>query len=298
MFDGFYQSVICFFMAYLLFAPATFNTENGRTVNDNKRMGVYIANATVVVVNLYILLNTYHWDGIMVGVTVFSILLVWFWTGVYTAFTSSFLFYEAAPEVYGTAAFWAQTLLTIIICLMPRFVAKAYQKIYMPRDVDIVREQVRQGKFKYLDDMDATLSAPEKKSSLTSSDLSNLKSHPQNLTNPEEDKRPLYPPSEAPSVTTGMRNPHSQQGSDESTVYSPPQRQSFERPSRPSFERSASYDRPRPSFDRMRTSMDRIRPSYENSRDFTSAAMLTRVESSQSQAGPVITQKSRLNPFR
>ncbi|KAH0016405.1 aminophospholipid-translocating P4-type ATPase, partial [Aureobasidium melanogenum] len=45
MVDGFYQSLICFFLPYLLFQPANFNTESGRNVNDYQRIGVYIANS-------------------------------------------------------------------------------------------------------------------------------------------------------------------------------------------------------------------------------------------------------------
>jgi len=63
--DGIYQSVICFFMAYMVFAPATFATENGRGVADTSRMGVYVACATIVVVNTYVLLNTYRWDWLI-----------------------------------------------------------------------------------------------------------------------------------------------------------------------------------------------------------------------------------------
>ena len=274
MLDGVYQSLICFFMAYLLFKPATFVTSTGLNLNDRERMGVYVACATIVVVNVYVLLNTYRWDWLMLLLVALSILLIWFWTGVYTAFSSSDWFYKAAPEVYGQLTFWALSLLTVAICLLPRFTAKAIQKIYLPRDVDIIREQVRQGKFKYLDNYDAYV-PPSKVSSTASSDVSKplepAGKHPGDMA---DDERPIYPPSMSATATT--YNPRSQNGSD-GTEYTD-HRQSLERPTRPSLER------PRPSFDRMRASIDRIRPSYETSKDFTTAALLTRMESSHSQA--------------
>ena len=274
MLDGIYQSLICFFMAYLLFKPATFVTSSGLNLNDRERMGVYVACATIVVVNVYVLLNTYRWDWLMLLLVAISILLIWFWTGVYTAFASSNLFYKAAPEVYGQLTFWALTLLTVAICLLPRFTAKAIQKIYLPRDVDIIREQIRQGRFNHLDNADAYVS-PSKVSSRASSDLSKpidpVTKHPVNVA---DDERPIYPPSMTVTATT--HNPRSQNGSD-GTEYTG-HRHSLEQPARPSF------DRPRPSFDRMRASIDRIRPSYEASKDFTTAALLTRMESSHSQA--------------
>lgn len=256
-------------MTYLVFEPGRFVTDDGLNINDAKRVGVYVANPAVVVVNLYILLNTYRWDWLMVLITVISMLLIFFWTGVYSAFTAGFTFYKAAPQVYGQVTFWANTCLTVVICLLPRLTAKVAQKFYRPRDVDIVREQVRQGKFDYLKDPEHSDSIPPEKASSTSSiDMSKQK-HNSDLGTPE-DERPIYPPSVAPTATT--RNPRSQNGSD-GTNYTG-HRLSLEPPARPSF------DRPRPSFERIRASMDRIRPSYEQSSDFTSAALLTRLESS------------------
>src|SRR5438552_958625 len=130
MLDSIYQSLICFYMTYLLFAPAEFVTENGLNVDDRVRMGVYVACAAVVVVNAYILLNTYRWDWLMLLIVSISALLVWFWTGVYSSFTVADQFYKAAPQVYGQLTFWAVSLLTVIISLLPRFVCKAFQKIY------------------------------------------------------------------------------------------------------------------------------------------------------------------------
>ncbi|KAM3415258.1 Phospholipid-transporting ATPase [Cercospora zeina] len=366
MIDGLYQSVICFYFTYLLFSPATFATESGRGVNDYKRMGVYIANPTVVIVNVYILINTYRWDWFMCLITAISILLVWFWTGVYTSFTAGFTFYEAAPQVYGALSYWAVALLTIILALLPRFAAKSFQKMYFPYDIDVIREQVRQGKFDYLKAVEpeqltagvAAVPAAKLAGSTSSSEISNgqrqekighRRNGSPNAGRPtmDEDMRPIYPPSEA-----GTKNPRSHNGSD-GTDYTghsgrpsvdpfashyPPAypgsgpgamgpnatyttnhangnsapalapsglsiiqtaaSSNYDTPSQtpggvtPTWGRTEyfgtdgvarhSVDRARPSFDRLRSSMDRTRPSFEASNDFTSAAYLTRVESSHS----------------
>lgn len=305
MIDGLYQSVICFYFTYLVFQPATFNTEDGRSISDYKRMGVYIGNPAVVVVNMYILMNTYRWDWFMLLISGISILLIFFWTGVYTAFTDGFTFYEAAPQVYGALSFWATLLVTVVLCLLPRFAAKAFQKNYMPRDVDIIREQIRQGKFDYLKNVDPMKVDPsqmQKAESTSSSEISKPSDKKSALHNQtmSDDMRPIYPPSVAPTATT--HNAHSQNGSD-GTDYTG-HRSSLDRAFPPAYGSQAatgshtpvtptimtedmepsrpSFDRPRPSFDRLRSSMDRTRPSFEASRDFTSAAYLARVESSQS----------------
>jgi phospholipid-translocating ATPase len=274
MLDGIYQSAVTFFMVWLLFQPATFNTANGLGIDDLKRMGVFVATIAVVNANLYILFNTYRWDWLMVLIVVISTLLIWAWTGIYTAFTSSAQFYKAAPEVYGTLAFWAILLLTTVICLLPRFCTKSIQKIYFPRDVDIIREQVTMGKFDYLKDTDAFIPPPPGKvDSESASEGAKAKAVAEQHTG-DDDTRPIYPPSVAPTATT--HNPRSQNGSN-STDYT--LRRSLEAPN-PAHR--MSLDRPRPSFDRARMSMDRVRPSFEASNDFTSAALLTRLESSQS----------------
>lgn len=309
MIDGLYQSVIAFYFTYFQFNVATFNTESGRQVNDYKRLGVYIVSPIVVVVNTYILLNTYRWDWFMVLITAISILLIWAWTGIYTAFTASFTFYEAAPQVYGALSFWCVLLLTVIMCLLPRFAAKAFQKIYLPYDIDIVREQVRQGKFDYLKDVDPSEVNPavdKIADSISSSEASKPNDHRSTSRNPnsvEDDMRPIYPPSVAPTATT--HNPRSHNGSDgtdytghRSSIHDldrafPPVASTTSHNNRASMIRDAedfrsesparpSFDRLRPSFDRLRSSMDRTRPSFEASNDFTSAAYLQRVESSNS----------------
>jgi phospholipid-translocating ATPase len=277
MLDGLYQSVICFYVAYLLFEPTNAVTSSGLGLNDRERFGVYVAPAAVISINVYILLNTYRWDWLMVLLVAISILLVWFWTGVYSAFESSGYFYKSAVQCFGEATFWAVTCVAVIMSLLPRFFIKTIQKVYFPYDVDIIREQVRQGKFSHLD---GPVSSDDisKAVSSSSSDIAKPSKHT-HYPSVDEDQRPIYPPSVAPTATT--RNPRSQNGSD-GTDYTR-HRMSLEQP--PTRQ---SIDRSRPSYDRMRASMDVMRPSYEQSPDFTSAARLSRLESSHS-FGPVHT---------
>jgi len=285
------------FMTYLLFAPATFNTENGRGIEDGKRIGMYSAAAAVVVVNLYVLFNTYRWDWLTVLINAISILLVWFWTGVYTAGTLGFTFHGAAPQVYGQLSFWAFLLFTVIVCLLPRFAIKSSQKMFWPRDVDIVREQIRQGTFDHLDHADPLVSSdPDDKDAGSSSDSDRSRKRKQNMSEVSEDLRPMMSGSVAAS---GRSRSHVPTGSESTTDYSSsdivgrlPTRPSTEIPpvidedvpTRLSYDRTngrarPSYERARPSYDRIRQSMDRVRPSYERASDFTSAANLMRMES-------------------
>jgi phospholipid-translocating ATPase len=273
MVDGIYQSVMVFFIPYLLLNGGTFITFNGLNVEDRVRLGCYIAHPAVLTINMYILINTYRWDWIMLLVVTISDLFVFFWTGVYSSTTSSGVFYQSAPQVYAEATFWAVFFLTPVICLFPRFAAKAIQKVYFPYDVDIIREQDRQGKFTRLTKVESTGAvAKNGRTASASSDTSRKGKHAQ-YASVDEDTRPIYPPSVA---THGTHNPRSQNGSDGTNYTGHRLSLDMPLPARPSI------DRARPSYDRIRASMDRVRPSFEASSDFTSAARLSRIESSQS----------------
>ncbi|KAL6710873.1 phospholipid transporting ATPase [Coniothyrium glycines] len=278
MVDGIYQSAIAFYFLYLIFNHGIFATSNGLDIAEYRRMGIYAATTAVCAANIYVLYNSYRWDWLMLLVIIISTLLVWFWTGVYTSFTSSAQFYKSGAEVYGTLNFWAYILVATIACLLPRFIFKVVQKMYFPMDVDIIREQVKQGKFDYLDATDSFIPPPPEKiaEAKVGSQTDVAKYKAANAEATDEDVRPIYPPSVAPTATT--HNPRSQNGSG-STDYT--FRRSIE--GLPPVQNRMSTDcRVRPSFDRARMSMDRVRPSFEASNDFTSAAMLTRLESSHS----------------
>jgi len=279
MVDGVYQSVMVFFIPYLAFISTSFVTFDGMDVEDRLRFGAYIAHPAVITINLYILINTYRWDWIMLIVCVFSDLFVFFWTGIFSQFTGSGYFYKAASQVYREASFWAVFFIVPVICIFPRFAVKAIQKVYFPYDVDIIREQERQGKFSRLADRKEGSGALSPKARTPTGSTDTYPKKHQALGSVDEESRPIYPPSVV-TQTTATHNVRSQNGSD-GTNYTG-HRSSMEAApvaGRPSIERT------RPSFDRIRASMDRMRPSFEASSEITSAARLSRIESSQSWTG-------------
>ncbi|KAI5810829.1 hypothetical protein BZA77DRAFT_254260 [Pyronema omphalodes] len=277
MVDGIYQSIMCFFMTYLVYYLGGFTSPTGRELNGREQMGVYVACAAIVVVNTYILINQYRWDWLFVLIIVISTLLVFLWTAVYSQFKSVGSFYGAAGQVFGALSFWATMCLTVIVCLLPRMAAKVIQKLFFPRDIDIIREQVRQGKFAHLYNENIP---PPASGSIATSTSSEILKPPSQHYEQDDELRPIYPPSMAPTATTRGGKRGSGNGSDgtDGSGYLgtggtfTPRRFSLER-HRPSM------DRVRPSFDRIRSSTERTRISFENTSEFTSAAMLARMES-------------------
>lgn len=286
MFDGLYQSVICFFMPYMLYQAANFATENGRDIADRTRMGVLVATCSVIASNIYIMMNTYRWDWFTCLINAISSLLIFFWTGVYSSFTAAGQFYDSAAEVYGALSFWIVLLVTIMIALLPRFMYNAIQKVFFPRDVDIIREQVTLGKFKHLEQFEdyvppnvgAAAIFGSGDASATSSELAKPIQTAVKQDQPDPEGAQGY---YVPSQHTNGHNPRSQNGSN-GTNYT----ESLDQCPRPQ-----SVDYVGRSNDRTRHSFERVRQSFEQSNDFTSAARLQRMESSH-------TQGSNQDPFR
>lgn len=288
MIDGVYQSVMVFFIPYLLFISGRSVTFSGLGLEDRLRFGAYIAHPAVLTINGYILINTYRWDWLMLLIVAISDLFIFFWTGVYTSFTGSAFFYKTAAQVYGEASFWAVFFIVPVICLFPRFAIKALQKVYFPYDVDIIREQEKMGEFALLgaaEESDGVKANDAKSQKSKSSDKSRKAKHAP-YSSVDEDLRPIYPTSTATRTT--VQN-HTQHGSDSTNYTTNNMSLDMAASNRPSLEvppqARPSAERARPSYDRMRMSMDRVGASYEASNDFTSAARLSRIESSQSGSG-------------
>jgi len=266
MADGLYQSVICFFMPYMLYKPGNFATESGRDISDRTRMGILIATCAVLASNTYIMMNTYRWDWFTCLINAISSLLIFLWTGIYSSFTTSGQFYNSAYEVYGALSFWVVLLVTCMISLLPRFTYNAIQKVFFPLDVDIIREQVTMGKFKHLEDNDDILPPKAGEVAAVSSNGSATSSDIAKPIQPIMKQDPFNPDGERPFYHINGHNPRSQNGSN-GTDYTA----SLDQNPRP---QAADYER----HDRTRHSFERGRQSFEQSNDFTSAAMLQRME--------------------
>lgn len=147
MVDGLYQSVISFYFPYLLYYRARFVADNGLPVNHRFWMGVICALIAVVSCNLYVLLQQKRWDWVSLLIYAFSILITFFWTGVWSAGPLANEFSNAARQILGTASFWACFFVGVLVCLLPRFFFNSVMHLYRPKDVDIIRERVKMGDY-------------------------------------------------------------------------------------------------------------------------------------------------------
>ena len=146
MIDAIYQSLISFFFPYLMYYKG-FQGMNGLALDHRFWIGIVVTCISCISCNLYILFHQYRWDWWSTLFVSLSILVVFGWTGIWTSSVYSEEFYSAAHQIFGAASFWACTFIGVLACLIPRFFYDFLQKLYWPKDIDIIRECVQRGDF-------------------------------------------------------------------------------------------------------------------------------------------------------
>lgn len=147
MFDGLYQSIICFFFPYLIYHKTMYVTQNGYGLDHRYYFGIIVTSIAVVSCNLYVLLHQYRWDWFTSLFIAISCLALFGWTGIWTSSLTSHELWKAGARVYNTPAFWAVFFVGVVFCLLPRYTLDNYKRMFQPKDVDIIREMWKRGDF-------------------------------------------------------------------------------------------------------------------------------------------------------
>ncbi|CCH61915.1 hypothetical protein TBLA_0F03810 [Henningerozyma blattae CBS 6284] len=147
MLDGFYQSVISFFFPYLVYHKNMYVTNNGLGLDHRYYVGGMVCAIAVTACNLYILLHQYRWDWFCSLFVALSILVLFAWSGIWSSSITSGEFLKGASRIYGSPAFWGVLFVGVMFCLLPRFTFDIIQKLFYPKDIDIIREMWKRGDF-------------------------------------------------------------------------------------------------------------------------------------------------------
>ncbi|KLO12310.1 phospholipid-translocating P-type ATPase [Schizopora paradoxa] len=139
MFDGLYQSVIVFFIPYLVWTLGPAVSWDGKAMDSLADFGTTASVAAILCANLYVGLNTHYWTIITWIVVVGSCLVSLIWIGIYSLFNTPD-FNDELVVLYGSVIFWATVTLAIVAAIGPRYVVKFISTSFMPLDRDIVRE--------------------------------------------------------------------------------------------------------------------------------------------------------------
>ncbi|KAF8952701.1 hypothetical protein BGZ52_004473 [Haplosporangium bisporale] len=138
--DALYQSIICFFIPWYLSNDLY---ASGHSTNDMVALGTLISACSVVVANLYVGLNMFHWTKMIFTVIFGSIIVFFLYCWVYANFfTIENTFYGMDSIILNSPAFWFAILLSVILTMLPHYVYKFARQYLKPNDIIIVREQL------------------------------------------------------------------------------------------------------------------------------------------------------------
>lgn len=148
MFDGLYQLVLSFFFPYLLYYRGAFTNAQGLVLHHRFWMGTMVSAISVILCNIYVLLQQKRWDWLSGIIYAFSVLILFFWVGVWSLAVYLGEYYKAASQVFGTLTFWCVFFVGILLNLLPRFTYDTIKMTFFPKDIDIIRERVKMGCYK------------------------------------------------------------------------------------------------------------------------------------------------------
>eukprot|EP00808_Paulinella_micropora_P008457 g73078.t1 len=136
---GMLQSIVFFFLTVLTYSGCS--TEQDGYGIDHWTMSTASYSGAVLIVNVYIALETTTWTAVS----------VFFWTGSIAVWFLFFVVYAGmflTPEIlgvpkalFGTAHFWLVQMLGTVLCTIPHFAAKYIRRQYRSTLRDIVREK-------------------------------------------------------------------------------------------------------------------------------------------------------------
>ncbi|KAI0077495.1 phospholipid-translocating P-type ATPase [Panus rudis PR-1116 ss-1] len=147
MIDGLYQSAVVFFFPFLVWTVGLPASWNGKTIDSLADLGTTVAVSAIFAANTYVGMNTRYWTVVTWIVVIGSSLVMLLWIVIYSFFMSSD-FVDEVVVLCGNGTFWFTVLISVIVALAPRFIAKYIRSAYFPLDKDIIREAWVKGDLK------------------------------------------------------------------------------------------------------------------------------------------------------
>ncbi|KAJ4469887.1 phospholipid-transporting ATPase 1 [Lentinula aciculospora] len=145
--DGLYQSIVVFFIPYLVWTLGIAVSWNGKTIESLSDFGTTASVAAILAANSYVGINTNYWTVITWIVIFGSTIVMMLWITVYSFFFSSDFINEVII-LFGELTFWTTVIFSAVVALAPRFFVKFINSAYFPLDKDIIRESWVQGDLK------------------------------------------------------------------------------------------------------------------------------------------------------
>ncbi|KAF9532881.1 phospholipid-translocating ATPase [Crepidotus variabilis] len=140
MLDGVVQSAIIYFLIMYPYWTTTARVDGWQV--GQYEFSTVMAFSAVFTANFFNGLNTSAWTAWVLFAVMFGNIFVWVYTAIYDLVAPGWF----ATPVYGnnrylfpSAYFWLGLPITIALCLLPRYLYKAWKTGYHPDDIDILR---------------------------------------------------------------------------------------------------------------------------------------------------------------
>jgi phospholipid-translocating ATPase len=137
--DGFYQSLVCFYIVY-----GAFDTNGGIVQQEGWvgwlwEMGTYMFINCIWNANFYVLINNKQWSWPILFSCGLSTGLVFVFVAIYSTSDSGNI-YGLNPYMFGNPVFWACFVMSWILCMLPRYTFRAFRAWFDPWDQDVIME--------------------------------------------------------------------------------------------------------------------------------------------------------------
>ena len=148
MLEALWQGVACFFVPYAAHAGGVVTSPQGLT-DDLWSFGTIVMSAVIVNCTLTVGLQMRRWN-VYAHLASWGSILVWFaYVLVYSLIPIQPAF-GLAWFLYRQATFWFLILLTVIIAIGPRYLAKAIRTQWYPSDIDVIAEAEKHHLTRYI----------------------------------------------------------------------------------------------------------------------------------------------------
>jgi magnesium-transporting ATPase (P-type) len=137
MLDGLYQSLVVFYFSMAAFGEFPVNAEGYST--NISQFGTLAATMAVTSANIYMGLCFHRWTWITHFVVWGSPIVFMLFVIIYSYLPGSTLS-GVVVDQFGQGTFWLSLIVGVIMCLLPRFILKAFLTQWRPRDTDIIKE--------------------------------------------------------------------------------------------------------------------------------------------------------------
>jgi len=136
--EAVFHAVVVFVIAFSITAELTTN-ENG-TLFSIWDAGNAAYTVNLVVVTMRIGMDTMHWN-FLVFLSYFGSVFLWLLGSyVYCSMSPEFLnstvgyftFYQSVQTLFGTINFWLVLMLSVVVCLLPTYVARSWEVVMTP----------------------------------------------------------------------------------------------------------------------------------------------------------------------